>query len=240
MEHSHALQANALSYEAHKARWPDYAKAQQMALAHRLSNLTYAESDRVLANTPKEYDEDLHISKKKYYNLIPSTTRADQDILLGFLQSLEALEADDLISKCRYEYVLNDGGIPVKKILKQVCFLDTQQRRWAKRFCADFLVELDATFNTNKLKMLLFVAVGVTNTDLSFPAAFSLAISETKVAFDEFLRFMNREIWSEGTSAPRVACVDQGKGLLSALPSQMPTTKYQLCQWHAAENVRAK
>ncbi|KAL2048394.1 hypothetical protein N7G274_000305 [Stereocaulon virgatum] len=160
LEHSHALQAHALSYEAHKARWPDYAEAQQMALTHRLSNLPYAESDRILANTPKEYDGDLHISKKKYYNLIPSTTRADQDILLGFLQSLEALDADDLIPKCRYEYVLNDG-IPVKKILKQVYFLDTQQRRWTKRFCADFLVELDATFNTNKLKLLLLVAISL-------------------------------------------------------------------------------
>ena len=35
-----------------------------------------------------------------------------------------------------------------------------------------FLLETDATFNTNKLNLPLSVLVGITNTDLSFPVAY--------------------------------------------------------------------
>ena len=224
------LQANALLYETHRLRWPDYARALELAKTHRMSDLAYSDSDRLLLNTPGEHDEMLHIGRKKYYNLIPSITRNDQEIMLGFLQALQELEGDDVLSRQRYEYQLNPAGAPIKKILKQVCFMDTQQRIWARRFCADFLIEIDATFDTNKLKMLLFVAIGVTNTGLTFPVAFSFAISESKMAFDEFLSFMNDEVWIEGASPPRIICMDQGKGLIASLPKQMPAIKHQLCQ----------
>jgi hypothetical protein len=75
----------------------------------------------VLSNTRKDLDEDLHIKRKKYYRLVPSTTRKHEDVLKGFLAALEELETDDLISKTRYEYELNAAGVPSKKILKQVC-----------------------------------------------------------------------------------------------------------------------
>lgn len=120
-QHSHPLQANSLSYEAHCLRNPDYAKAIDIAKAHRLSKLSYTQSDRVLSNTRKDLDEDLHIKRKKYYRLVPSTTRKHEDVLKGFLAALEELETDDLISKTRYEYELNAAGVPSKKILKQVC-----------------------------------------------------------------------------------------------------------------------
>ena len=238
LTHSHSLQANSFSYEAHKKRSPDYNKALELAKSHRMATLTYNQSDRVLANTEREFDELLHISKKKYYNLIPSTTRNQRDILIGFLAVVEAYP--DMITRTRFEYERDANGVPIKRILKQVSWMDTQQRHWARRFCSEFVIEFDATFNTNALKMLLFVSIGITNTNMTFPVAFSFALSESQVATTAFLVFLNQELWIEGTAPPRVGIVDQGKGMWASLEEEMPSLQRQLCQWHACENIRAR
>ena len=145
-----------------------------------------------------------------------------------------------MITRTRFEYELDVNGVPVKRILKQVSWMDNQQRHWARRFCSEFLIEFDATSNTNSLKMLLFVGIGVTNTNLTFPAAFSFAITESQIASTAFLTFLNEEVWIEGTTPPRVGIVDQGKGLWASLEDVMPDLKRQLCQWHACENISAR
>lgn len=211
-------------------------KAMEMAKTHRAFKLTYRESDRVLNNTSKEEGEIYHISKKKYYRLIPSTTRSRDDIITGLLQCLDSTE---FTARVRYSYILDDAGVPVKKLLEQIFFIDKLQRDLTKRFCSDFMLQMDATFNTNALKMLLFVAVGITNTNLTFPAAFSFAISESEVAVNFFLRCLKEEVFDD-CPAPRVVIVDQSKGIQASLSVMMPTTYIQLCQWHAAENARAK
>lgn len=118
--------------------------------------------------------------------------------------------------------------------------MDTQQRKWARRFCSGFVIQIDATFSTNTLKLVYICCIGITNTGKTFPVAFSLAPSESTEAFDEFLGFMNREIWNEGSAPARVALMDQGGGLLASLPQYLPTIIWQLCQWHAVENIKAK
>ena len=237
LTHSHPLQANPLSYEAHRLRSPDYNKALEIARTHR-PTLSYGQSDRVLANTERDFDERLHIDRKKYYNLIPSVTRNQREIILGLLAVLE--EFDDMITRTRYEYERDANGVPIKRILKQISWMDTQQRRWARRFCSDFLIEFDATFNTNALKMLLFVSIGVTNTNMTFPVAFSFALAESEVATTAFLVFLKDEVWIQNTNTPRVALIDQGKGMLASLNVVMPEVHRQLCQFHACENIRAR
>ena len=234
--HSHPMAPNPLSYDIHARRQPDYAKAMEMAKTHRVSKLTYRESDRVLDNTPKEEGEIYHISKNKYYKLIPSTTRSRDDIITGLLQCLDSTE---FTARVRCSYILDDAGVPVKKLLEQIFFIDKLQRDLTKRFCSNFMLQMDATFNTNALKMLLFVAVGITNTNLTFPAAFSFAISESEVVVNFFLQCLKEEVFDD-CPVPRVIVVDQGKGIQASLSVMMPTTYIQLCQWHAAENVRAK
>ena len=44
--------------------------------------------------------------------------------------------------------------------------------RLARRFVSSFVVETDATFNTNQLNLPLSVLVGVTNIGKTFPAAY--------------------------------------------------------------------
>ena len=237
LTHSHPLQVNPFSYEEHRLRSPDYNRALEIARSHR-TVLSYNASDRILANSERDFDEVLHINKKKFYNLIPSTTRNQREILIGFLAVIEAYP--DMITRTRFEYENDANGVPIKRILKQISWMDTQQRHWAKRFCSEFVIEFDATFNTNKLKMLLFVSIGITNTNMTFPVAFSFALSESQIACTAFLVFLKEEVWIEGTTPPRVGIVDQGKGMWASLEEEMPALERQLCQWHACENIRAR
>ena len=179
----------------------------------------------------------LHV-KKKYYNLIPSTVRSQRDVLIGFLAVVE--EYPDVISRTRFEYEHDVNGVARKRILKQVSWMDTQQRHWVRCFCSEFVIQFDATFNTNSLKMVLFVSIAITNTGLTFPVAFSFALNESQIASTAFLNFLNEDVWIEGTSPPRVSIIDQGKGMWASLEDVMPGLKRQLCQWHACENMRAR
>ena len=226
LTHSHPLQVNSFSYEEHRLRSPDYNRALEIARSHR-TVLSYSASDRILANSERDFDEVLHINKKKFYNLIPSTTRNQREILIGFLAVIETYP--EMITRTRFEYEYDANGVSIKRILKQISWMDIQQRHWARRFCSEFVIEFDATFNTNKLKMLLFVSIGITNTNMTFPVAFSFALSESQIACTAFLVFLKEVVWIDGTTPPRVGIVDQGKGMWSSLEEEMPALERQLC-----------
>ena len=52
------------------------------------------------------------------------------------------------------------------------CVTNTEQRIAARRFIPDFLIQLNATFNTNYTCLLLRVIIGVTNYGSSFTAVY--------------------------------------------------------------------
>jgi len=206
-----------------------------LAKTNRLSKLTYRASERVLENIPKDYDQDFHLSKKQYYNLIPSNTRSKEEIITGLLQCLDNSMS---IVRIRYSYTLNDAGAPVQKNIEQIFLLNNYQRGLSKRFISDFMMETDATVNTNALKMLLLLAVGVTNTAMTFSACFSFAIPESEEAFNFFIQCMHEELFNDCLSS-RIIIASQDKGLTASLPISMPEIQLQLCNWHACENIRA-
>ena len=72
----------------------------------------------MLINIERDFDERLHIDRKKYYNLIPSVTRNQREIILRLLVVLE--EFDDMITRTRYEYERDVNDVPIKRILKQI------------------------------------------------------------------------------------------------------------------------
>ena len=117
---------------------------------------------RILENTSKKPDEVFHIKKKKYYNLIPSTTRSRDKILTRLL---EYLDNPRFTAKVRYIYVKNKQRIPTKRVLQQIVLIDHYQRRLAKRFTSDFYIQNDTIFNINTQKLLLFMTVRVINTN---------------------------------------------------------------------------
>ena len=70
---------------------------------------------RILENTPKELDEIFHIKRRKYYNLVPSTTRSRDKILT---ELLECLDNSNFTAKVCYIYVKNELRIPIKRVLQ--------------------------------------------------------------------------------------------------------------------------
>ena len=70
---------------------------------------------RILENTPKELDEVFYLKKKKYYNLVPSTTRSRDEVLTKLL---ECLDNPNFIAKVRYMYVKNELEIPIRRVLQ--------------------------------------------------------------------------------------------------------------------------
>ena len=69
---------------------------------------------RILENTFKKPDKIFHIKRKKYYNLVPSTTRSRDKILTGLLA---CLDSPNFIFKVRYIYITNKLNILVKRVL---------------------------------------------------------------------------------------------------------------------------
>ncbi len=90
------------------------------------------------------------------------------------------------------------------------------------------MMKTDAIFNINALKMLLFVAVNVTNTTMIFSACFSFVISEFEETFNFFMQCMHEELFNDCLSS-RVIIVDQDKKLMTSLLISMSETQLQLC-----------
>jgi hypothetical protein len=82
------------------------------------------------------------------------------------------------------------------------------------------MIKIDATFNTNNLKLLLMVLTGISNTGDSFSVAFCFIPSESKVSFDFVFKTLKELAWEE-YPIPKVVVRDQAKGLAASLPYSM-------------------
>src|SRR6266576_1510784 len=97
---------------------------------------------------------------------------------------------------------------------------------------------MDATFNTNRSKLLLAIITGVTNTGSSFPAMQSFIKSESQLDWAFLLESAQQKLWKR---PPKVIVADFGKGLAAALlVGQLITVVLQYCQWHAAKAIKKR
>ena len=80
-----------------------------------------------------------------------------------------------------------------------------------------FLLETDATFNTNKLNLPLSVFVGITNTDLSFPVAYCYITSKSAECFTFIIECMKELIFYDDCPGPGVILGDFAAGLTVAM-----------------------
>jgi hypothetical protein len=84
---------------------------------------------------------------------------------LSNLEELEllmsVLERNGLHPRCREEYIVV-GGERKGRIIRDI-FMSDEQIHLARRFVSSFIYETDATFNTNTLRLLLSVMVGIDN-----------------------------------------------------------------------------
>lgn len=91
---------------------------------------------------------------------------------------------------------------------------------------ADFIMIIDGTFNTNALRLPLFAAVGISNSNSTFPLAFSYYPSESEDAIGFFFDSLKEMVFLKGTQGPpagipKVVLGDQAAGLISAMPKYL-------------------
>ncbi len=127
------------------------------------------------------------------------------------------------------------------------------------------MVETDATSNTNRLNMPLSVFLGITNTGLSFPAAYYYISSELKESFLFMFTYMQEIMFYDECPGPYIIILEDfaagfGAAMMKTLnqneipggeaqivcniaqsmnKSQTDCT-LQLCIWHAAEDIKKK
>ena len=83
-------------------------------------------------------------------------------------------------------YVKNKHDVLIKKMLQQIVLIDNYQKTLAKRFISGFCIQNNVTFNFNATKLLLFVIMGVINTNQSFLAVFSFFIQKSEISYNFF------------------------------------------------------
>src|SRR3981189_1275766 len=99
---------------------------------------------------------------------------------------------------------------------------------------------MDGTFNTNSRRLPLICLVGITNTNTTFPVAFSYCPAEDKESFIFVLESLILDVFDDSTADPAVIMADQIAGLISALPKVMPGVILQSCDWHCVEAMKRK
>ena len=116
-----------------------------------------------------------------------------------------------------------------KKRLIQIWFAHPKQLAVAQRFAADQVLIIDGTFNTNQLRLPLLVAVGITNSGLMFPVAFSFCPSESKESFIFFFECLQKELFVGDIPSYQTIIGDQAEGLISAVPVIFLNAVLQSC-----------
>ena len=121
----------------------------------------------------------------------------------------------------------DDAGEPVKRQMIQLWFAHREQLDAAARFCSNWLLVIDSTFNTNKDRLSLLIAVGVLNSGKTFLVCFSYCPSESAESFAFVWDSLKEECFKPDGNLPappypRVFLRDQAGGLLSSVPKSVP------------------
>ena len=180
--HTHPLAQNPLIYQRHRERLEEYQVLKAQARAHRVSILPYSLSRRVLDAVD---GSGLSLTRREYYNLkkhqIPDGR--DEKTIEGLLY---ALDAADFIHRCRIEDEFDESGTILSRKLVQIWFTHPKLLEASARFVAGSVCIIDATFNTNKARMPIIVAVGVLGNGKTFPIAFSYCKAEDHESYSFF------------------------------------------------------
>jgi hypothetical protein len=202
--HSHEMAPDPFVYLRHSQAQPSVIAALPQATSMRDSSLLYRQAERIL------YGQGLRIDRRSYYNLARRQSMGTtQDDLLALVS---VLEYDGWIYRTFWDFINNDQGVIIKQVLKAVFFTNNELIRLARRFCPDWMIQMDGTFNTNRLKMPLIDVLGVTNTEHSFLFTFCFVTSESADNWSFVLQCLEQTVF-KGLPLPRVVIADQGMGL---------------------------
>lgn len=199
--HNHHMEPNPLTYHRHLERHPDFIRVQAEAREKREAGVSY---NATLHENEEERGEDLVLDRKTFYNaarnkrerkILEASVSNDDSILKEMLRYLEQAK---FIIRTRWSEKPNAGneknndanGGPSSppKVLEQIFFCTPTMINMARRFVSGFIMQPDASFAMRLANIPLHCCVGMTNTNTTFPCAFSFTRIESKTAFDFLFR----------------------------------------------------
>jgi hypothetical protein len=229
--HSHNFNVNPLIFLRHQTAQPIFQEALPQAIAMRAAHLSFRQAERIL------HGQNLKIDRNSYYNL---ARRSTMDISTeGLLALVTVLERDNWTYRTFWEFVRDDLKVITKQVLKAVFFTNDALIKQARRFCPDWMIQVDGTFNTNKIRMPLIDCLGINNTGKSFIFAFCFVTSESSENWGFVLECLEQTVFN-GLPLPRVVIADQGLGLRTVFQRVWTHCLLQFCEWHAAMNVKKR
>ena len=105
------------------------------------------------------------IKRKDYYNLQHSAGKRTPETELD--PAVGNLELKGFHVRFSEKYQV-EGDIRSRRIVEHFFLGNTEQIRLARRFVSSFMIQTDATFNTNQLNLPLSVLVGKSNLNKTF------------------------------------------------------------------------
>lgn len=163
--------------------------------------------------------------------------------------------------RCLEKYLV-ENNMPKRRVVEYFFFCNEEQIRLARRFVSGYLIETDATFNTNQLNLPLSTLVGVTNTLQTFTVAYCYITSESAESFLFLFECLKDLIFHDACHGPGVILGDFAAGLAAAMlrkrsqildrdaalnvawevaqamDSVQANCILQLCTWHAAQAIK--
>jgi MULE transposase domain len=197
LSHSHRLIENSLMYIENQNLLSAYRQLVALTYKHCENVIPYSQSRRILESE----DFGVFLSARKYYNLVRNqpADKGDSESIQGLLKALDDAE---FIHHQRISTEYNAKGKLTAQRLTQIWFAHPKQLAAAQRFVADQVLIIDGTFNTNKLRLPLLAAVGITNLGSTFPIAFSYCPSESKESLKFFFDCLTRECFKSEDNIP--------------------------------------
>ena len=229
----HEFPLNPFTWSDHRASVPEWQQIRAAAFRYRSTNQPYSEASKLLHAELLGFK----MSGKDYYNLIRKPLDQEDDNTLAVF--MRELTEEGFKTRYHHTDIYNDEDVLTHKQITSIFFYSSQGATLARRFCGGHILQLDATFNSNKNRMPILVAVGITNEGTTFPVAFCFIPAEAEDVFTFFFECLHSEVFPD--LMPKVILSDQAKGILIAEKQGALSPCYlQLCQWHVVQAMLKK
>lgn len=200
------------------------------------------------------------MNRKDYYNLQRSVGRKSLEKELH--QAVAGLKQKGFHIRFNESYLV-EGDQRSRRVVEHFFFCNSEQIRLTRRFVSSFMVQTNATLNTNHLNLPISALIGKTNTQQIFHVAYCLITLESTEAFAFITQCMNYLFFYDDCPRPAVtigdfssglsaevlrrrkqtrseACMDAARELGDRMIGKGDTHTLQLCSWHAAEAIKKR
>lgn len=209
----------------HKRKIIDHRALEAVSRKFRAGKVRYTTARKLW----KEEGTDMLLSLKEYYNLRGQRIRnVEYD---DMARSLVAV-----FKELGWQCILRIEQVDSLRRVVQVFFWHTKLRDLARRFTSNALLIVDATFRTNRKGLPLIAGTGKSNTEKTFPIAFSWCPEEDAESYEFFYQCLREEFYQVAPE-PAVVLTDLSTGMYSAYETLkcLPNSQHQHCTWHTVE-----